>query len=401
MKAEVMMKNKASFTYPVLTDKHLAALQKCLAKRDISFPDEGGVTRELEKKLKSFFNVDYVLTMNNGTATLHSAFFAVGEGYEPAVALKGKEILCPSFTWWASILPAINCGATVRFAEISAETLMVDPQDLERKINPNTAAIVVPHLFGQVTDLDEIKRIAEQYHVPIIEDASHVLGAYWRDKPVGTLFDIGCFSMQAGKPLCAGEGGIFLTGNKKYYERALLLGHYERARKELTDTDLAYLGLGYKHRISPLCAALALVETENLEERLQKENELHQMFYAALEKIPSVRVPRQKSPFYRPGGHFSYRILIDMQDFRVSKADLIAALKARGVPIENEFYPLLHTHKVFADKAVNYGYGKLPLTEKVLQNSFGMPIFREGTSAEAVAEYAEVIAQTLDELRRG
>ena len=395
------MKNKASFLYPVLNEKHLSALQRCIQENDISFPRENGSTRSLEQKLKAFFDVDYLLAMNNGTSTLHSAFFAIGKGYDVARALEDKEILCPSYTWWASILPAINCGATIKFVEIEQSTLMIDTADLEKKINPRTAAIVVPHLFGQVSNLDDIRRISDLYNVPVIEDASHVLGAYWKNKLVGTLFDIGCFSMQAGKPLCAGEGGIFLTKNKDYYARALLLGHYERARKELASyKDFSHIGLGYKYRISPLSAALAYVELEGLVERLKKENELHEIFYTALEKIPSINVPRQKSPFFQPGGHFSYRFLINTEDFSITKTELISILKERGLPVEDEFYPLLHTFKIFENKSINFGLGKLPQTEKLYKKSIAMPIFRIGTSQEAILEYIKTLEETLAKFRK-
>ena len=395
------MNNTMSFLYPVLTEKHLSTIQKCFLENDISFPKENGSTRALEEKLKQFFGVDYLLTMNNGTSTLHSAFFAIGDGFDPSKALEGKELLCPSYTWWASILPAINCGATINFVEINEETLTVDPQDLEKKINSKTAAIVIPHLFGQVSNLDEICRISKSHHIPVIEDASHVLGSYWRNKPVGTLFDIGCFSMQAGKPLCAGEGGIFLTKNKRYYERALLLGHYERARKELTSfVDYAHIGLGFKYRISPLSAALACVEFDELVNRLKKENELHKTFYSALEKIPFIKVPRQKSSLFHPGGHFSYRFLIDLENFSISKENLISTLNKRGVPLENEFYPLLHTFKVFEHRAVNFGYGKLARTEALYRNSFAMPVFRVGTSTEAILKCVETLEKTLLEFRK-
>lgn len=374
----------------------MEAVAQCLSKKDLSFPIEGGAILEFEKDLKAFLSCEHVLATNNGTSALHSAFFAVGQGYDPSKALADKEVLCPSYTWWASVLQATHTGATIRFVEIDPETLMLDPGHLERSINQKTAAVVVPHLFGQVTNLTEIKRISHQYGIPVIEDASHVFGAQWDNKQVGTLFDIGCFSMQAGKPLCAGEGGIFVTDNKEYYERALLLGHYERARKQLSDVaELAKLGLGFKYRISPLSAALAYADLHEIESRLEEENKLHQAFYLAMDDVKSIRIPRQKSTLFKPGGHFSYRFLVDLSMISKSKTQIIAALRGNGIPAEDEFYPLLHLHEVFQNKSVNYGLNKLPVSEQIYQCSFAMPVFRAGTSEEAVYEYAGAFAKTL------
>src|SRR5207249_3027548 len=132
------------------------------------------------------------LVMNSGTAALHSAYFAAGVG-------PGSEVIVPSYTFFASAAPILQCGGTPVFCDVDERTLTADPDDVERRITPRTRAICVVHMWGNPARMDRFSEIARRHRVALIEDCSHAHGASYRGRPVGSWGDIGCFSLQGEK----------------------------------------------------------------------------------------------------------------------------------------------------------------------------------------------------------
>jgi dTDP-4-amino-4,6-dideoxygalactose transaminase len=165
--------------------------------------------------------------MCNGTATLHSAYFAVGVG-------PGKEVIVPSYTWHATATPVLQCGATPVFCDIDPRSLNADPDDIERRITERTQAICVVHVWGNPAEMDRIMEIANRYKIKVIEDCWHAHGAVYKGKSVGTWGDIGCFSLNCGKAVDAGEGGVAVTDDPVLFDHMLLLGHFGRIQNGQT-----------------------------------------------------------------------------------------------------------------------------------------------------------------------
>ena len=172
------------------------------------------VIRELEREYADFTGQKYALAHNNGTSALLAAFYSIG--LQP-----GDEVLVPSATFWASVLPMTWIGAIPVFCESEKERMGIDPVDMERKITDRTKAIVIVHLWGLPSKMSEIFALAEKYNLRIVEDASHAHGATWRGRQCGALGDVSVFSMQGDKLAPAGEGGVFLCNDYEYYEKAV------------------------------------------------------------------------------------------------------------------------------------------------------------------------------------
>ena len=134
------------FDWPIITDEDESAVLDVLRKKNMSGID---VTIEFERVFAGYHGVDYALATNNGTAAVHSAMYGCGIGV-------GDEVISQSSTFWASVLPVLNLGGTVVFADIDKDTLTLDPIDVERKISEKTKAIIVVHYFGHPTDMDPI-----------------------------------------------------------------------------------------------------------------------------------------------------------------------------------------------------------------------------------------------------
>jgi perosamine synthetase len=194
---------------------------------------------KFEEEFRDAVDTKYALAMCNGTATVHSAIFAAG-------ARQGREVIVPSVTWHASISPILHCGATPVFCDVDPDTYCADPADVRSRITPETCAIVVTHTYGNPADMDGFLDIVDGTDIKLIEDASHAHGATWDGRQVGSLGDIGCFSLQASKAVSGIEAGVATTNDPALYDRMLALGHYGRVEK-LAQTgefaDLHNMGL--------------------------------------------------------------------------------------------------------------------------------------------------------------
>ncbi|MEN6465119.1 MAG: aminotransferase class I/II-fold pyridoxal phosphate-dependent enzyme [Syntrophaceae bacterium] len=266
----------AANRWPVLSGEDETAVLNIIRNGNLSTHH---VIRELEDDYRNFTGRPYALAHCNGTAALLAAFFALG--LKP-----GDEVLVPSATFWASVLPMLWVGAVPVFCESEDERLGPDPRDMERKITGRTRAIVVVHLWGMPAKMSEIFALARRHNLRIIEDASHSHGAAWRGRPCGSLGDISVFSLQGSKLAPAGEGGILLCTDYKYFERAACLGDITRIIELETEARrFAATSFGIKTRMAPLSAAIARVQLKNLEDNNRRRTGNIEYLSHELEKL--------------------------------------------------------------------------------------------------------------------
>jgi len=352
-----------------------------------------GIPLELEKKFGEYIGTEFCLSQHNGTSTLWSAYYAVGVG-------PGDEVLHPGYTWICSISPAIHMGARPVFCEIEPDTLTIDPEDMERRITPRTKAVSVVHLYGNVCNMDAIMEIARKHGIYVIEDCSHCHGAEWDGKKLGSVGDVGCFSMQGGpphgKPVPGGEAGMITTNSRELYERILLFCHLNRGGMDQEFTNPVYrelspTNLGLKFRAHPFAMAVGLVLMEGLDERNEQRRKYRQKIEAALEEIPGISPlrhhPKAKVAGFYGGMHMIYH---PEELGGLPVENLLEAVKAEGASMSHRGYGLTHRLKLFAEGFDLYGKGgplagdypgypegSLPTTEDVHGRILGMPTFIE------------------------
>ncbi|MDP7007941.1 MAG: DegT/DnrJ/EryC1/StrS family aminotransferase [Phycisphaerales bacterium] len=391
--------------WPIISQEDEQAVLDVLRSGELSIHP---VVGELEHDYRHLTGRNFALTHNNGTSAILAGLHAIG-------ITPGDEVIVPSATWWSSVMPILHCGGIPVFAELEPECLGLSPEDIERKITHRTKAIVVVHLFGMPSKMDEIQAIATKHGLKILEDASHAHGATYKGRPVGSFGDVSVFSMQGNKLVPSGEGGVLLCDTQELYESAIRLGHYERLlHLESENKYFAATGFGFKFRIAPMSAALARTQLKHLEERnkLRNENCIYLSNKLAEFGIEPFLAPKDVSRVY-----FEFLVRYEEQTRNLPMQDLVTALQAEGALVAAPRYPLLHQQPVFTHGVWSkiarlpatkenplHSYDPADLPETTLGNGslVKLPSFPSATK-ELLDQYADAFAKVLshaDEIPR-
>jgi perosamine synthetase len=363
------------FVWPIIPEEAKEKVMELLNKGEISVSDE---VDKFADDFKKYIGVNYCIPENNGTAALHSAFFSIG--VQP-----GDEVISPSYTYWATAMPAAALGARLVFAESDPNTLNISAEDIAKKITPKTKAIVIVHLWGLPCDMDAIMKVAKDKNVPVIEDASHAHGSEFRGKKIGTFGDISCFSFQGTKLIPAGEAGMMLTNNKDLFEKGICLGHYERAKK--LDSDMkryGNTGFGFKYRMSPLHAAIGRVLLKDFGRTLEITTANAEKMRRMLGSLKGFI--NYEAPQYVKRVHFENVIKYDEKIAGIPKAKMLSKLS--GLGFAESRYPLLHQQPYYVEKGSDPNC--LPITQDFVTKLVKFPMFRIKDDAQLESYLAKV-----------
>ena len=237
-----------------------------------------------ESKFAKMLNAKHAVSLANCTVALHLAMKLLD-------IKEGDEVICPSLTFVATCNAIRYVNATPVFADVvSTSDLTIDPQDIERKITSKTKAIIVMHFGGFACNMDEIMALSLKYNLKVIEDACHAPLSEYNGKKVGSIGDIGCYSFFSNKNISTGEGGMLVTNNESYYERAKLLrSHgmtsmsYERAKGHSTTYDV--VDNGFNYRMDDIRASIGLVQLNKIKEDLEQRTQNRKHYIEVLENI--------------------------------------------------------------------------------------------------------------------
>ena len=296
------------------------------------------IIRALEQDYAAFTGRRHGLAHANGTTALMASFFALG--LEP-----GDEVLVPTATFWASVLPMLWFGLVPVFCESEPDRLGPCPADMRRRVTPRTRAMVVVHLWGLPARMTELQRLARDHGLRIVEDASHAHGATWHDVPCGRLGDISVFSLQGDKLAPAGEGGMLLTDDRDLYERAVCLGDITRIIELDTPARrFAATSFGVKTRMAPLSAALGRAQLAKLPAHNARRNGNHMRLSQALE---ALGFDTFLGPSHVRRTYFEF--FVRHRDQACDVDALIERLRTHGCRVAAPRYPLLHQQPFFTE----------------------------------------------------
>ncbi len=277
-----------------------------------------------EERFAEFLGVKHAVTTTSGTTAIHLALATLGIG-------PGDEVIVPDFTMIASVFPILYCGATPVFVDVDPETFNIDPNLIEAKITKKTKAIIPVHLYGQSADMDEILAIAKKHKLLVVEDAAEAHGALYKGKLCGSMGHAGCFSFYANKIITTGEGGMMVTNDGAVAERARRIKDLAHsANKRFWHEEI-----GFNYRITNLQAAIGLGQLAHIQEFIEKKEWMASQYRKKLGDIPGLRLPVTREN--RTNVYWMYGVLVE-DDFPLSRDELRAALKERGIDTRDFFY---------------------------------------------------------------
>jgi perosamine synthetase len=260
---------------PFLDKQEEANVLECIRSSWIS--SKGNFVTKFEKDFSQFTNIEYSVSVSNGTTALHSAILALGIS-------DGDEVIVPTFTYIASVNAINYVGAVPVFCDIDPSTWQIDHKKINSLITSKTKAIMVVHLYGHPSKMDEIVKIAKEKNIFVIEDCAEAFGSIFQSQMVGGFGDISTFSFYGNKTITTGEGGMVCTNNPDLAQRVYDLKNQGVSKNR----EYWHDSIGYNYRMTNLCAAIGCAQIEKANWIIEKKRELAYRYFSALKGTPLI-----------------------------------------------------------------------------------------------------------------
>jgi len=377
------VREKSFITLPVIGDSEKRRVLNVLDEgvlsgfiADNSDAFLGGCqVRELEASVCQYFNVKHTIAVNSATAGLHAALAALGIG-------PGDEVIVTPYTMSATATAIVMANGVPVFADIEESGFCLDPNSVESCINERTKAIVVVHLFGGTANMNKLMQIAKQHGLSLVEDCAQAPGARTEGSQVGTMGDVGVFSLNQHKTITCGEGGFAITNNSKLAQRIQLIrNHGEAVVGSMKVEDLTNM-IGFNYRMTELEAAVAIEQFRRLDELNSRNIELANYLTSKLSKFEGFILPASSQD--RSNVFFVYPIRIMSNVCGITRNEFIKAINAEGIPMAAGYVRPLYLEPMYQkkiasgksgfpfknhyqDNNVNYAKGICPTVERMYE----------------------------------
>ncbi|MFQ6130796.1 MAG: DegT/DnrJ/EryC1/StrS family aminotransferase [Armatimonadota bacterium] len=336
----------------------------------------GTAIEEFQQRWAEYCEAKHCVCVNCGTTAIELALRSLGVG-------AGDEVIMPAYTFIATATAALHAGAVPVFADIDADSFLLDPEAARSAVTDKTKAIIAAHIGGSPCDMDGIKEVAGEHGLFVIEDAAQAHGAIYRGRKVGALGHAGAFSFQSSKNLSGGEGGALVTNVSSLAETAWSLHNCGRTPP---DAKVEQDHLGHNMRMSQFTAAVLLGGLEHLEEQSQRRGANAAYLDERLSEVLGVT----PAALARGGERSAYHLYMMKYDERafdgLSRDRFAEALRAEGIPIHGGYQPLYRTlatrrgsqaHECplackFYGRQMDYRQVELPVTEQVCAQALWM-----------------------------
>jgi perosamine synthetase len=331
---------------------------------------------EFEERFAAWVGARHAVSFSSGTAALHGAAFAAG-------LEAGDEAITTPMTFCATANCILYQGATPVFADVSPDTLNLDPKEVSKKVSARTKAIFAVDYAGHPAALDELGQAETQ--VPqgrsplLIEDACHALGAEYRGKRVGGIADMTVFSFHPVKHLTTGEGGMVTTNDARLAEtlrRFRNHGISSEARQRLEAGQWFYemVLLGFNYRLTEIACALGLSQLERLDANVARRREIAAQYGEAFRDLPAIVIPAVREDV-NPAWHL-YPIRLKLEMLAVGRGEIFQALRAENIGVNVHYIPV-HQHPYYRERSKSKE--SYPVTEHAYERLISLPMFHSMT----------------------
>lgn len=277
-----------------------------------------GTVPTLEKKWAEMMGTRHCVMTGSGTQALHTVVEAMGIG-------PGDEVITSPYTDPGTIASILSARALPVLADLDRLSFQLDPDDVERRINENTKAIMPVHVMGQPAHMERFMEMSRKYNLKIIEDACQAHFAVYQGKKLGTIGDAGCFSFQSSKVIACGEGGGIIGNDDELMDRCYTVHNHGTSRRGRTET------IGPKYRMNEFEAAVLLGQLPTALERHKIRNENARYLTSKIKDIPGIS-PQKLYEGTTEGSFYLYAMSYDKREFNdTDRSTLLKALAAEGL----------------------------------------------------------------------
>ena len=332
---------------------------------------------EFEERFAAWVGARHAVSFSSGTAALHGAAFAAG-------LEAGDEAITTPMTFCATANCILYQGATPVFADVSPDTLNLDPKEVSKKVSARTKAIFAVDYAGHPAALDELGQLAET-QVPqgrsplLIEDACHALGAEYRGKRVGGIADMTVFSFHPVKHLTTGEGGMVTTNDARLAETLRRFRNHgisseARERQEAGQWFYEMVLLGFNYRLTEIACALGLSQLERLDANVARRREIAAQYGEAFRDLPAIVIPAVREDV-NPAWHL-YPIRLKLEMLAGGRGEIFQALRAENIGVNVHYIPV-HQHPYYRERSKSKE--SYPVTEHAYERLISLPMFHSMT----------------------
>jgi len=274
------MKARIPYTKPSITELEVAYATDAAANG--WGPRCYDYIERFEREFASYLGVKHAIATSSCTGALHMGLAALAIG-------AGDEVILADCNWVASVAPVVHLGATPVFVDILPDSWCLDPARVQAAITSRTKAIIAVHLYGNLCEMDALRRIAAEHGIALIEDAAEAIGAVYHGSRAGSMGRFATFSFHGTKTMTTGEGGMFVTNDSELYEQVLTLSNHGRARGQSRQfwPDV----IGYKYKMSNIQAAMGCAQLSRIDALVGRKREILQAYRDALQDYPLMLNP--------------------------------------------------------------------------------------------------------------
>ena len=338
----------------------------------------GPKVNEFEEAVADYVGARYAVAYSSGTSALHGAAFAAGLG-------PGDEAITTPLTFCATANCVLYMGASPVFADVSADTLNLDPDLVSSKITPRTKAILPVDYAGHPVDLEAVRSLAEKHNLVVIEDAAHALGAEYKGRKIGSASHMTTFSFHPVKHITTGEGGMVTTDDPELAARLRMFRTHgidpdARLRQGPVNGPWHYemTELGYNYRLPDIACVLGTSQLARLPGNLERRREIVGHYSKAFANLTGVSTPIER-PDVRSAWHI-YPIRIQLENLTVGRREIFEALRAENLNVNVHYIPV-HLHPYYRER---FGYegGEYPIAEDAYERLITLPLFHAMTDQD-------------------
>lgn len=348
----------------------------------------GPMVPKFEEALARAAGTKYAVAVSSGTAALHCAAHAAG-------FTEGDEVIVPSLTFAASANALLYVGAKPVFADVKRDDLLIDPQDVRRKIGPNTKGILAVDYAGQPCDYESLLEIAQEHELTLVADACHSIGGSRAGSPMGSFANLSCFSFHPVKHITTAEGGAIVTNNEQLATRMRTFRNHgistdHRQRAEQGKLHYEMVELGYNYRLNDVQCALGLSQINRLGAWVQRRNEIASLYNELFAGSPYVESLTTHQD--NVNAHHLFVVRLNLENMRHSRDEIFQKMRKVGIGV-NCHYPPVHLHPYYKAR-FGTTEGLLPNTEWAYERILSLPMFADLSNPQ-VTRVAQALLQAV------